>query len=395
MRRYAFPMVQTFQLVAPRAKKMSADRANLGEMLFNGSARGLVRLLAVPVRPQNPPETASSTLAQAQNSRLTATAAQMASHGAAKDMGGTDGHFVIDRPVSFSTLPPEVCRLIFACIQRIDDVICLGLANRYFWSMGRERMHDYYMSFLGELANENIVCVGEDVKPGDYPPGLFSAQELDVLGQREGGIPDDWDSDWDDEAYLKVPFTLYHFTFLSISTMVEDVCLFNKSLALLGHFSLLGISKDPAFNCTCLEMRVEEATYFPQDQQWILRNLTTKQLVRSEAIVLKPEFIHGPNISVLGFGEVVMSRIRWSTSSYTNMSATVDVSRGVWAGHRFDITTLARHQDEINEVGWSDVSDEVAREIAVIWESEYGADWRETVCEDWYTKFGRSLRPVS
>lgn len=33
--------------------------------------------------------------------------------------------------------------------------------------------------------------------------------------------------------------------------------------------------------------------------------------------------------------------------------------------------------------GWSDVSDEVAREIAVIWESEYGADWRETLCNHW------------
>jgi len=42
-------------------------------------------------------------------------------------------------------------------------------------------MHDYYTSFLGRWAGENIVYVGEDVKPGDYPPGLFSAEELDVL----------------------------------------------------------------------------------------------------------------------------------------------------------------------------------------------------------------------
>jgi hypothetical protein len=76
------------------------------------------------------------------------------------------------------------------------------------------------------------------------------------------------------------------------------------------------------------------------------------------------------------------------------MSDTANISRGVWAGHRLDITTLARHRDETNEVGWSDASDEVAREIAVIWENEYGADWRETLCNHWYQKYRGFSRPV-
>lgn len=242
--------------------------------------------------------------------------------------------------------------------------------------------------------------MGEDVKPGDYPPGLFSAEELDLLRQKTSGIPYDWDDDdwddddWDNVAFENVPFTLHHFTFLSISTTEQDVCLYSKSCALVGEFWLSGISKDPAFKCVRSEMRVKEETCFPQDQQWILRNLTTKQFVRSETIALKPEFIHGPSISVLGFGEVVMSRICWSTSSFISMNDTTNISRGVWAGHRLDITTLARHRDETNEMGWSDVSDEVAREIAVIRESEYGADWRETLCNLWYQKHGKSSCPV-
>ena len=367
-------------------------------MLFNGSAKELVRLLAVPVRP-------ASTPAQTRNGRRITTT-QMASHSAAKDgmkkypkrkadsevdsslqhhkqAKTKDGdnradtydysvigyHSAIDRPVIFSTLPPEVHRLIFTCIECIEDVFRLGLANRYFWSIGRERMHDYYTSFLGRWAGENIVCVGEDVKPGDYPPGLFSAEELDVLRQKTSDIPYDWDDDdWDNVAFANKPFTLHHFTFPSISTTEQDVCLSSKSWALAGHFSDLDISKDPAFDCICSEMLVKEETYFPQDQQWILRNLTTKQFVRSEAIALKPECIHGPSISVLGFGEVVMSRICWSTSSFTSMSGTANISRGVWAGHRLDITTLARHRDETNEVGWSDVSDEVARDCGYLGE---------------------------
>ncbi|KAK0709012.1 hypothetical protein B0T26DRAFT_390425, partial [Lasiosphaeria miniovina] len=37
--------------------------------------------------------------------------------------------------------------------------------------------------------------------------------------------------------------------------------------------------------------------------------------------------------------------------SSTSMSDTANISRGIWAGHRLDITTLARHRDETNEMG--------------------------------------------
>ena len=107
--------------------------------------------------------------------------------------------------------------------------------------------------------------------------------------------------------------------------------------------------RDPAWQCTGLrrELKIDQSTYFPKDQPWILRNLTTKEFVRAEAIALKPEFIDGPEIKRVGFGEVVMSRICWSKpSSSTGMDESIDIVRGVWAGHCFDITTLARHEEE-------------------------------------------------
>ncbi|AEO54560.1 hypothetical protein MYCTH_2297246 [Thermothelomyces thermophilus ATCC 42464] len=71
------------------------------------------------------------------------------------------------------------------------------------------------------------------------------------------------------------------------------------------------------------------------------------------------------------------------------MHDTSNISRGVWAGHCFDITTWARHADETRGAEWKDVSEEVASEIAGIWEAEYGPDWRETVCNLWYQTYGR------
>lgn len=82
----------------------------------------------------------------------------------------------------------------------------------------------------------------------------------------------------------------------------------------------------------------------------MLRNLTTKELVRAEAIALKPEYIRGPHISHLGFGEVVLSRIAWSTSDTVAMNYNsqpgVCIHRGVWAGHRFDIVMVAEHSKQ-------------------------------------------------
>jgi hypothetical protein len=55
------------------------------------------------------------------------------------------------------------------------------------------------------------------------------------------------------------------------------------------------------------------------------------------------------------------------------------IHRGIWAGHYFDITTLARHEQDTKEKEWKDVSEEVAKEIASIWESEYRSNWRQII----------------
>ncbi|KAH6985577.1 hypothetical protein EDB80DRAFT_767970 [Ilyonectria destructans] len=366
-------MGQNFRLVAPRAKMSLPWGGKLGEMLFDGSPKVLVQLLAVPVPPKNL-SSISEEIPMDRHAKRKADGEVLAGpprHYKRAKRKGCDDTADTDYSMTLSDRPIEVHQLIFSYIESIEEVICLSLANRHFWKVGRERMHDIYASFLGRWAGKNIVCVGEDVQPDDYPPGLFSAEELDVLRHKTSDIPYDFDYP-DDVADPNVSF--------------KDVCLFNKSLSLVGHFSMMGISKDAAFASTCSEMLVKEETYFPKVQPWILRNLTAREFVRSEAIAPKPEFIRGPNIDVLGFGEIVISRICWSTSSY-----------GVWVEHCFDITTLARHEGETKGIGWSDVSIEVTSELAGIWESEYGTDWRETVCNLWCHRSSRPTtgRPVA
>ncbi len=75
---------------------------------------------------------------------------------------------------------------------------------------------------------------------------------------------------------------------------------------------------------------------------------------------------------------MVMLRTCWSSApSNVRINNTTGPPRAVWVGHRFDVTTLARHEGDIDSAGWTDVSDEVAREISEAWHYEFGAD----ICE--------------
>ncbi|KXX74392.1 hypothetical protein MMYC01_209937 [Madurella mycetomatis] len=378
---------------------------SLRDLLFGGSADVLVRLLTVPVRPQSLPfplvlsrngrratQTISASGDSLQETRGDKQFKRKADsegppgspryHKRAKTHGGNDA-------LAFSDLPPEIHLLIFDHIEFIEDIICLGLASRYFWTFARDYVHTYYMSFLGRWAGENIVCVGKGVKPGDYPRGLFSAEELDTFQQRKANlwVPNDGHLQY---VLCGEPFSLRHFTSPRVSVVEEAPDLGAESWRLYSHCRGRAKQEDSAFRATYSELVVTMSTYTPRDQPWILRNLTTKQFVRSEAIALKPEYIRGPDISVLGFGEVVLSRICWSTSSSVGLNERTNISRGVWAGHCFDITTLARHQDDTGGEEWTDVSDEVAKEIANIWQAEYGADLRGELCY-WYQR--RPNRP--
>ncbi|MCJ1478847.1 hypothetical protein MMC13_007531 [Lambiella insularis] len=117
--------------------------------------------------------------------------------------------------------------------------------------------------------------------------------------------------------------------------------------------------------------------FYAQDKAWILRNLTTHEYVRSEAIALSPKYIHGPHIEHLGFGGVVLSRICFSSDS--SGSRRPGMTRGVWTGHRFDITTFERHEQSVQgDAVWKDISEKVGKETLELWKNEYhGHCWPE------------------
>ncbi|KAI0440648.1 hypothetical protein F4803DRAFT_526831 [Xylaria telfairii] len=370
-------MGQYFRLVCPWDKLRGGTRMKLGEFLFSHhDLDHLVQLLLVPVQPQDRPHPLPS---------FKTIGSGWRDHGYSskpyKNKPSNGKSSPSTTVSSLCSLPAELHHRIFFFIPFTEDVVSLGMTNQYFWSIALQYMEDYYISSFGTWAGKKLVAVGDDVEPGDFPPGLFSAEELeaefDAFRQLQIDVPD-W-RDYEEQLVPEEPFTLAHFVFEEVSEVSKPKNPVHQADRLIGACARRGIVMDPAWPSVRDKLHIESEVYWAQDEQWILRNLTTKQIVRSEAIALSPDYIEGPHIEFLGFGEVLLSRIAWSTYSDVSMSDPTNISRGVWAGHRFDIITRSKHETETGGEGWTDVSDEVKTEIADIWEKNYGPDWRDLI----------------
>jgi len=282
-------------------------------------------------------------------------------------------------------LPKELLDVVF---QELDivQVFVLGLQTRYLWNVAWTHIQAYRASSCGSWAGKGIICVGDYLEPADYPPDLLTKIEKEELqkGFDNSELRDDDTSDEDSTDFVSSPTNLYHLA----AARYQQVREWPDSLAreLLAEATLLGEwHRLPTSRRTLIRddlTRYQMSDLYPEDQPWILRNLTTHEYVRSEAIAIKPEYIHGPNIDVLGFGEVVWSRICWSTATDRSTEYTDNIHRGSWAGHRFDITTLDRHrQATLDRTEWKDVSEEVANEVEKIWCEGFGSDWRDKIQE--------------
>ncbi|PKK54706.1 hypothetical protein CI102_483 [Trichoderma harzianum] len=344
---------ECFQLIAPKVGRYTKLRGPPGHMLFNWMGSEIERLVAVPIQLQDVPPrpdmaTSTGSESQLQNKYQIVEAAaggspqEMQERKHPKRKANSEEH---------TDSSPHQQRAKTKPSDAKDGTL--------------------------------IVFVGDDVETGDYPPGLFSAEELDQLPTTidipyNYDVPDvTWTSD--------VPMTLYHFTLPLLARKERFHTLSELSIDIYAACRDRNKFRyDPAFKSTYRDIIAEEATYFPQDQPWILRNLTAREFVRSEAIALKPEFIHGPFIDGFGFGQVIISRICWSTDPCDSIDCPIPIHRGVWAGHAFEIITLAQHRAETTEIEWRDVSEEVANEIAIICESKYGPNWHEVICERFF-----------
>ncbi|KAM5442140.1 hypothetical protein MferCBS31731_002970 [Microsporum ferrugineum] len=353
-------MGQSFCLIAPHRRRRLGWRGKLGEVLFDGTAFQLVPFFARPVvhveDTDEPLVIQGKVIPRKKRRRVDSSSA---SHAA--------------RPPLLQ-LPNEIHHLIFDSLD-IKGVFILGITCQQFWDIARFKIKQYFASYLGRLAGTPVVCVGDGTDRGGnviYPQGLLSSKDVREL--QEGLDVDELEDGLPDECANK-PINLYDVAFNRYRVYRSDGGSFPSKLL---HICLEYIHKDP---CPDDMLGVSHPTlsdFYPKSQEWVLRNLTTREFVLPTAVALQKKHIKGPLINVLGFGEVILSRVCWSTDDFTSMGWE-GIHRGVWAGHSLDIVP-STYLDSGGP--WKDISDEVSREIAEIWKSEYGEDWRNVISDN-------------
>ena len=249
--------------------------------------------------------------------------------------------------ISIQMLPVELLQLIFGMIEEFSDVICLALASEHIFRAGEFRIRaETQQSWAGH----RLICVGNYLDNEDIPQGLLTSDEQEELNC--GVLEDDGE-----------PHTLHSLAlerFSSVSSCMRH----NRSNYFFQHFVSLSAPGEIQMLIGRMVFKEIVDQFNPRVQdndKLILRNLTKKQYVREGA-------------TSTSLGTIVLARICWSSDSSCNMAYKGHaLTRGVWAGDRFDITTL----DQLEEgTGWTDVSKEVDDEMGRIWENEYGPEWK-------------------
>ncbi|KAI0147907.1 hypothetical protein F4776DRAFT_605037 [Hypoxylon sp. NC0597] len=362
-----------FCLIAPRARKFMIGGRSFDQAMFTDLPHELVRLLATPLRAHERQHPFSFS-ATGNSSHANKSAEANASSSKA-----------------LMNLSQEIQLMIFGQLENVEDCIALGLTNKYFFALSLPVMHNKLASQMGIWAGTNILYCGNDAQHGDYPPGLFSAEEERLKNLETVQVVDPHVSDIGDPE----PLRLSHYGTTALGeAQVPYTCDMWKHFCRCQDRSKEG---NNAELWSIVEQSFEEdfntTDFYPQDQHWVLRNLTTKEFVRDDSIALGPEFIRGPAILGIGFGHALMARICWSPSNSTTKRYPSNITRGVWAGHRFEITTLAKHVEATKGEVWVDVGVQVAGEIAHIWGSKYGSDWRKDVVWNISPDQGAMLHP--
>lgn len=409
---YTLPTMQyDFRLAVPRAGRALGWSSEIEGILFGSSSSDLEHLLLVPVQPVSSytattssadTVTAAATSVAVTSAAVTGVATAVTTTAAANTTTMTTTS-TGKSLVTFCSLPEDIHWLIFNHLNDPADLTCLGLAFPYLWDITQKTILRRYASQLGQWAGQQLVCIGLD-HPDDFPPGLYSADELERINGNQSFTLDGvavtrndtvlangmaitqlsinvYEPSVDDE--IPKPLTLHNLCQLPNVCFENDATIDEKSRRVFAE--CIRRCQNPSQTSCIQEVRrkrgeivTKSSPFIPRDQAWILRNLTTREFVTAAGIALDKKFIDGPFIKGIGFGEVVMSRVCWASYFRTDLAYSRYVNRGIWAGDRFDITTRGQHDESTKdeEGEWKDVSKEVAEGIALIWQYKYGNGWR-------------------
>jgi hypothetical protein len=250
---------------------------------------------------------------------------------------------------ALDVLSNELLDMIIADLDEKSDIIALGFSCEGFWQIISRHIQGSYIKAAAPWAGTKIAFQGSYCY--DLPKPFLEDGLLDYI------VPDQYQGSRSWGRFRQ--FYWAHAEFCSPIGTKDHALAWLDAAELYREDS--GISLD---RWDQIKKEIECGEVFPQDRTWLLRNLTTREIVSSkvfETVKLRS----GKGRNEMKFEDVLIMKICW-TSHASHGDEHLGIHRGVWAGHRFDIVTSEIHSLEAGLDKWRDITSKIAGELAAL-----------------------------
>lgn len=239
-----------------------------------------------------------------------------------------------------SQLSEELLDLIFSLIPDVLDVFCFAATCLQCWRLAQPQLARLVQSYSWQ--GDRLISLGAYTRVGDYPTGFkLTPEEIDAIERlplNKEYLPYDdseaeHDSDEDDvqrryefitlarlhfeEVGIETGFDkpLWNVIFLPLSKRMED------SKGALGSYDEFDLWRAAKKHFKAVVIPFDEVAKDDPSTCWVLRNLDTREYVRSEAVEeLRQSARHLNRVTM---GHVLVCHISWSclfSYSFSNLN---------------------------------------------------------------------------
>ncbi|KAF8058662.1 hypothetical protein FPV67DRAFT_1455191 [Lyophyllum atratum] len=288
-----------------------------------------------------------------------------------------------------ATLPAELLTMILGEVEDLTDIVCFVLSCRRYYEIGRPILEARFEEILTySWAGNRLICVGDGVSINDLPKGMLTEDEMEILGEEFGPDSGDDDSQYDTGVYEQLVFVQSLHPDWSLNH--RRAHFFHKHTQLCVYFMRLWnrrYNKSSPPRLYWGEVRVLEELTEVADlplpeygkipemyRSHVLRNLTTKEYIRGDAVHEARETPDMPYLGDLTLLHLLLLRITWASDPSLAIPdvGAIESHRGAWAGHRFDFSDIRTVQDDEGGAidDWKDVSKIAIDELVAVFEPD-------------------------
>jgi hypothetical protein len=225
-----------------------------------------------------------------------------------------------------------------------NDLMAFSLTTSRLWILVIRHIHKQYLHLSAPWAGAKLALQGS--YSADLPPPFLEPSVLHLI------IPPN--KRWRERRYVARRFFRVHENF---DEPVGPNSLHRDYLKAMRKFKEESGISEARWGTMEAELGYEEL--FPKDRVWVLRNLTTREIVTTERRFRESV----PTSDSFRLDELLLLKICW-TSIPSEGDRTLGVGRGSWSGHAFEILCMEAHEREGGV--WRDVTEEVEAEASEV-----------------------------